>query len=229
MKLFKKILVILTAGVMLFSCGHSLNGETVIDEIEILSVSKNVTLKVGEISPKYYLKVSSNDEITVSDVVCLNVDETVAAVSLERTQIDNVVCYRIEGLSEGECVISFVSASGEISSELLAVTVLSAEDTLKEVEPDTMNEQSNVSDTETNTFSAQTSNEDTEADVISDTAKEEENHTDSVNQGEVKTVYVTPSGTRYHFSISCAGKNATATTLEEAIKTKTPCKKCAGG
>ena len=44
-----------------------------------------------------------------------------------------------------------------------------------------------------------------------------------------KTVYITPTGKRYHFKASCAGKNAIETTLENAKDTKTPCKKCAGG
>ena len=41
------------------------------------------------------------------------------------------------------------------------------------------------------------------------------------------TVYVTPSGKKYHYSPSCGGKNAYQTTLDEAVSAgKTPCKKC---
>ena len=43
-----------------------------------------------------------------------------------------------------------------------------------------------------------------------------------------RTVYVTPSGKRYHYSKSCAGKNAKETTLDEAVAAgKTPCGTCA--
>ena len=43
-----------------------------------------------------------------------------------------------------------------------------------------------------------------------------------------KTVYITPSGKRWHLNENCAGKNATATTQEKAEeKSLTPCKKCA--
>ncbi len=43
-----------------------------------------------------------------------------------------------------------------------------------------------------------------------------------------QTVYITPTGKRWHLKASCAGKNATATTLEKAKeKSLTPCKKCA--
>lgn len=39
-------------------------------------------------------------------------------------------------------------------------------------------------------------------------------------------VYITPSGKRYHYSKSCAGKNATKTTYAKAKQTRTPCKTC---
>ena len=42
------------------------------------------------------------------------------------------------------------------------------------------------------------------------------------------TVYVTPSGKKYHYSASCAGKNARATTLSAAQASgKGPCSKYA--
>ncbi len=40
-------------------------------------------------------------------------------------------------------------------------------------------------------------------------------------------VYITPTGKRYHYSKSCAGKNATLTTKDKALKQGlTACKKC---
>ncbi len=42
-----------------------------------------------------------------------------------------------------------------------------------------------------------------------------------------KTVYVTPTGKKYHYSKSCAGKNATPKSLEDAKRHYDPCKKCA--
>lgn len=49
-------------------------------------------------------------------------------------------------------------------------------------------------------------------------------------QTNSRMVYVTPTGKRYHYSASCAGKNATEATLDQATaRGLTPCKKCAGG
>lgn len=43
-----------------------------------------------------------------------------------------------------------------------------------------------------------------------------------------QTVYVTPTGKRYHLKASCAGKNATPSTVSKAkSRGLTPCKKCA--
>ena len=41
-----------------------------------------------------------------------------------------------------------------------------------------------------------------------------------------ETVYITPSGKRWHRSASCAGKNARAVTMDQ-VGNRTPCKKCA--
>ena len=43
-----------------------------------------------------------------------------------------------------------------------------------------------------------------------------------------RTVYITPTGKRYHYRSTCGGKNSYAVTLDEAIADGfTPCKKCA--
>ena len=43
-----------------------------------------------------------------------------------------------------------------------------------------------------------------------------------------RTVYITPTGKRYHLSPTCGGKNSSATTLSHALSIGlTPCKKCA--
>ena len=43
------------------------------------------------------------------------------------------------------------------------------------------------------------------------------------------TVYVTPTGKKYHYNSSCNGGSYSPTTLDNAIKMGlTPCKKCVG-
>lgn len=48
------------------------------------------------------------------------------------------------------------------------------------------------------------------------------------DEGIPSTVYITPTGKRYHYKASCAGKNATPTSLSNAkSRGLTPCQKCA--
>ncbi len=49
---------------------------------------------------------------------------------------------------------------------------------------------------------------------------------DNVPVSDGSVVYVTKSGTRYHYKKSCAGENAIAMPLEEAKEKRTPCKVC---
>ena len=53
--------------------------------------------------------------------------------------------------------------------------------------------------------------------------------TSSENEYQSKTVYITPTGKRYHLSSTCGGKNSTPASLADAIQiyNLTPCKKCA--
>lgn len=44
-----------------------------------------------------------------------------------------------------------------------------------------------------------------------------------------RTVYITPTGKRYHYKSTCGGKNSFAVELDQAIaQGYTPCKKCVG-
>ena len=50
----------------------------------------------------------------------------------------------------------------------------------------------------------------------------------ATSQAAEQTVYITPSGNKYHLSASCGGKNSYSVAISD-IGGRTPCKKCAGG
>lgn len=65
--------------------------------------------------------------------------------------------------------------------------------------------------------------------IINDSADEEPPTTTTTEpepEDNGKTVYVTPYGKKYHYSKSCAGKNASETSEQSAKITHDPCKKC---
>lgn len=60
------------------------------------------------------------------------------------------------------------------------------------------------------------------------TSKQSSSSSSSSSTTNSQTVYVTPTGKRYHLSPTCGGKNSKATTLSNAKSMGlTPCKKCA--
>ena len=50
------------------------------------------------------------------------------------------------------------------------------------------------------------------------------------SQKNSRTVYITPTGKRYHYDNNCNGGTYMESTLDKALSMGlTPCKKCAGG
>lgn len=58
------------------------------------------------------------------------------------------------------------------------------------------------------------------------TERETERTTESTTKDTSITVYITPTGSKYHYSRSCAGDNAIETTLNQVKDTYEPCGKC---
>ncbi len=70
--------------------------------------------------------------------------------------------------------------------------------------------------------------ESTESDTVQSKISKPQNETPTDKTTDDGTVYITPTGKRYHLSSTCGGKNSTATTLEDALNSGfTPCGRCA--
>lgn len=86
--------------------------------------------------------------------------------------------------------------------------------------------QENIKNTTQSKNTSAQKNESTKGTSSSNTLKSNilaKNITDSS-----RTVYITPTGKRYHYRSTCGGKNSTSTTLNNAkARGLTPCKKCA--
>lgn len=73
-----------------------------------------------------------------------------------------------------------------------------------------------------------------QAQVTTATTTQPENFPPTVSSGtqntQSRTVYITPTGKKYHYDNNCNGGTYIESTMSEALsKGLTPCKKCAGG
>lgn len=158
-------------------------------------------LTVGERSEEHYFTIVTTYETFFWDIEFVSTDESIAVAQYEKTAGDIYVYYTIEAIAAGEAYVYFTADDGRVESERIRVTVT---EKVEERDPK-----------DTDFEGTEPEGETTETETLAD-------------KTESKIVYVTPSGKRYHYSKSCAGKNAQETSLDEAIAAgKTPCGTCA--
>lgn len=201
-KLISTLSVILVFTVFLCACEpESKNAITKLDFREEYS---GFELTAGEKSEEIYLSVTAKGILDEATVIAYSDNPAVAAV-VEKAFFDSFTLkFRIEAIGTGTAHIWFETADKSVKTPEIKIKV-----TKRETEP------TKTPETELSTTENITEN------VVIQTEKEART-TD-------KTVYITPTGKKYHFSKSCAGKNATPTSLEAAKRHYDPCKKCAHG
>lgn len=86
----------------------------------------------------------------------------------------------------------------------------------------------NINTNEISTNKELKSNNSTSINTSTSTKKTTTQSTSATTKDNSRTVYVTPTGKRYHYISTCGGKNSTASTLNKAkARGLTPCQKCA--
>lgn len=86
----------------------------------------------------------------------------------------------------------------------------------------------NINTNEISTNKELKSNNSTSINTSTSTKKTTTQSTRATTKDNSRTVYVTPTGKRYHYISTCGGKNSTASTLNKAkARGLTPCQKCA--
>lgn len=202
--------------------------------LELPPFSDDIVLHEGETVYEQYFEVIFENGFSSKDITFVSEDESVASAKYSLTDRNRYVCYKIKANSVGETYIYFTANGGETVSEKVKVVVLpkvtetiTAEATDFSAEPTT--------DIPFEEDETQTTEKQTEAQTTAHTeyVSEEstvERTTEKATEARGDTVYIAPTGKRYHYSKTCAGKNASAVSEAEAKERgRTPCKKCAGG
>lgn len=123
----------------------------------------------------------------------------------------NEVQVTVSALNPGKTTMYIETADGTIRSNRITVEVV-GEKTTYSWQTDSATEET------TETTTAETTTKETTT---------RETTTEETTKDNSRTVYITPSGSKYHYSKSCAGDNAMERTLNEVKDAYDPCKKCA--
>ena len=122
----------------------------------------------------------------------------------------------------------------KIVTEVLAFFVIIANLPTNNANQNTKNNNTNSNikninaNTNTKSSNTKTTQSSTKKNTATSTKKTTTQSTSTTTTDNSRTVYVTPTGKRYHYISTCGGKNSTASTLNKAkARGLTPCQKCA--
>lgn len=173
------------------------------------------------ISYKYEPADASTDNIT-----CESSDTAVATVEISSIENGVVNCL-VTPLSAGDVTISCKSGSAEAPVLEMSVTDPAAEAAAKAEAERKAAEEAAAAQAEAERKAAE---EAAAAQAAAEQAAAEQAaaEQEAAQEPSSPTVYITPTGARYHISAKCAGDNAIETTLDEATSQGyTPCGRCA--
>lgn len=188
----------------------SQSSETSIQELKFLR-NETIELELGDNKFKSnensYFTVKPKENFKIDDIEFISENPSVATFTYDKTVLDDCIYYNVDAVNPGETYIYVQTKDKSITSEKLKVTVIQGETT-----------------TEATTKETTTKKETATKKAI--TTKKKNKTTKSAKKND-KTVYITPTGKRYHYSKSCAGKNAMKRNLSDVKGAYSPCKKCA--
>lgn len=173
-----------------------------IEESEVRMDLEDVYNMTSSIQVDYSQDHSS--EILEGDFVFVFADEGIASAEVQYL-FDGYFSAELRAEGPGTTTMHIETIDGVIKSNKITVEVIGERATLVDTEDETET-------TETTTRETTTEEATTEEETTKDTSR---------------TVYITLTGEKYHYSKSCAGDNAIETNLDEVKDTHEPCKKCA--
>ena len=197
-----------------------------IDELKFVKTDIQLDLKESEYIELTYLP----NDATQKDVEISVSDENVLAVEKKCEQ--DKIKIKLIPLKEGICTI-FAKTKKDVKSNEIKIEIIDKERIEREeAEKKAKEEEEKKAKEETEKRARQEQEqrekEEREKSQKSNSKQKSSNSSSSIYDENETTVYVTPTGKRYHYSPTCGGKNSTKATLDEAkARGLTPCKKCA--
>lgn len=202
---------------------------TVSKNIDEITFTKNedISLALGkkDYTGKFNVETLSGEAVDVDSLTAVSENESVASVTISENLLGDFE-FTVKALAKGETYIYIKANDEDVTSDKLRVIVKEPEKpTQPPTQPSTQAPtKAPKSENSGDYYSGNTNNysggENSDNDSYS-------YYDDVQDEPQGTIVYITPTGKRYHYLKSCAGKNAIATTLADAQTRYTPCKKCA--
>lgn len=191
----------------------------------ITQAEDNTSLKVDEILKQAKEDSATSTDETVEKAVSY-IDENISTCFESNDKMEQVMYYgalldykyddsnklSILGMNAVQAVKYVYRGVESVDDEATQHNINSVKETLKELKAETTTETTTKETTTETTTKATTTKKTT---------------TTQAEKSNSKIVYVTPTGEKYHFSKSCAGKNAMERELDDVKDIYDPCKKCA--
>ncbi len=191
------------------------------------SLIDGVILQIGEVSSKFGVSMSNFDGITKDDIEIVSADTSVITVQSDFLLSDDYVYFNVTGVSQGSTKALLKEKASDTVLCELHVDVL--QNTSEEVAIESAGLQKRTVETPESTTdetTAQTATSEAESTSVQESTTETTTSTTKAAINEDTIVYITPSGTKYHYKQTCAGKNAMAVDFSSIKDEKQPCKKC---
>lgn len=159
----------------------------------------------------HFRTANASDDLLKSDFVIVFADESIADAEVNYiTDYANEVQITVKALNAGTTTMHVETIDGTIKSDEITVEVIGEK-------PAYSRERDSTTETRSETTTETTTKETTTRETT----------TEETTKDTSRTVYITPTGKKYHYSKSCAGDNAMERTLNEVKDRYEPCKKCA--
>lgn len=184
--------------------------------ITSLTLDCNQTLKL-DVTDTLSIPVKVLEEgADVSQVEFTSSDPNVLTFTYQN--IDGYLSGVVSPIAEGTAEI--YAYSGEVKSQIITVTVIDSERIAAEEAAKKAAEEE----------AARKAAEEAAAQQAAQETAAQQQAQSEASESQSRTVYITPTGKRYHYDNNCNGGTYIPSTMDEALaKGLTPCKKCAGG
>lgn len=198
------------------------------DPVSEISVDGLVPTQLAVPETREIAFTYSPAEASPDSITCTSSDSTIASVEVTSAGNGEITCL-VTPLAAGDVTITCSSNTATAPAIDMKVTDPAAEEAARLAAEQAAKEEAERKAAEEAAAKEESERKAAEEAAAAQAAAEQQAAEEAAaDQATSRTVYITPTGARYHYSAKCAGDNAIETTLDQAqAQGYTPCGRCA--